>query len=45
MSDLAWVVVAIVAGTIALEIWIANKRLNVEMARMQLWVRDEEDED
>lgn len=45
MNGIAWAAVALVAGTIALEIWIANKKLNADLAALELWVREEGDDD
>ena len=48
MSDIAWIAAALVGGTILLEVWFANQRLNEQMASVLLlidWNRKEEEDD
>jgi hypothetical protein len=45
MSDVAWVVVGLIVGTIAFEVWISAKKLDADMRSLELWVASKEDED
>lgn len=44
LSSLLWIALALVAGTILLEVWFAHRRLNEQMARLQFFL-DDLDED
>ena len=35
-----WLAAGLIGGTIALEVWFANRRLNDDMAALRLWLDD-----
>lgn len=43
--SLAWIAAALIAGTILLEAWLANQRLNEQIASFHLFIDDEEGDD
>ena len=43
MTEILWIVGGLISGTILFEAYLANRRLNEQIAALELWVRDDDD--